>query len=333
MIDLEALNRSSPVAFVEALGAIFEHSPWVAERAASLRPFGSRLHLLDSMRNVVQGAKAEEQLGLICAHPQLGARGRRFARLTAESAREQRGAGLDACNDEEFALLLRLNLQYVEKFAFPFILAVRGHDPESIIDTLKRRLTHDGAREQATALTEIGLIAGYRLSDTVATPVGVEIAAMLERLRPSAERALLREWMLASGLQMDGGADEGLLTASRDASPDRIVIHFDARARALRCDGQLAMLMGIGVAQQLRQQGIRAPFDRLVAAHPTDPATADLSSLAHRAEAHRAEVYRAQVHRAAEASDVPALERAACALEEFLLQAERHVAHPVMTHD
>lgn len=323
MIELSELNRSSPVAFVEALGAIFEHSPWVAEGAVSQRPFASRLHLLDSMRNVVREARPEEQLRLIRAHPQLGARGRRLAQLTADSAREQRGAGLDACNDEEFALLQRLNVQYVEKFAFPFILAVRGHDPHSIIEFMKRRLTHDGAREQDTALTEIGLIAGYRLSDTVATPAGTEIAAMLQRLSPSHESALLREWILAAGLKTHAGTADELLASSGTASAGRIGIQFDARAHALRCDGGLAILMGIAVAQQLRQKKIPLPFDKLVAAHPTDRAASDLSSLISRAEVYRAEV----------AFDVPALERAAGALEEFLLQAQRNVAHAVMTHD
>lgn len=318
MINLEQLNRSPSVAFVDALGAIFEHSPWVAGRAASLRPFASRLHLLDSMRSVVREAKPEEQLNLIRAHPQLGARGRRFAQLTAESAREQRGAGLDACNDEEFALLQRLNVQYVEKFAFPFILAVRGHDPQSIVDSMKRRLTHDWAHEQSAALAEIGLIAGYRLSDTVCAPAGAEIVAMLERLSPSRVSVLLREWILAGGLQAHTGTDDELLISSRTASAGRVVIRFDARARALHCDGQLAMLMGIGVAQQLRQKEIRPPFDRLIAAPPTDMAASDLSSL----------VYREEV-----ALDVPALERATCALEEFLLQTQRNAAQAVMSHD
>ena len=320
MIDLEELNRSPPVAFVQALGSIFEHSPWVAERVAPLRPFASRLHLLDSMRNLVQGAKPEEQLSLIRAHPQLGARGRRLARLTAESAREQRGAGLDACSDEEFALLQQLNVRYVEKFAFPFILAVRGHEPRSIIETMERRLTHDGARERATALAEIGLIAGYRLSDTVATPAGVEIAAMLERLLLFPQSVLLREWILAAGLQLELGAGDGPLTTWRTdtASPGRVGIRFDTHARALRCDGQLALLMGIGVAQQLRQKGNRPPFDLLVVAHPSVTVSSDPTSFVYLAE---------------EARDVPALERAVCALEEYLFQTERNVSHGMMTHD
>jgi OHCU decarboxylase len=271
------------------------------------------------MRNLVQGAKPEEQLSLIRAHPQLGARGTRLARLTAESAREQRGAGLDACSDEEFALLQQLNVRYVEKFAFPFILAVRGHEPRSIIETMERRLTHDGARERATALAEIGLIAGYRLSDTVATPAGVEIAAMLERLSLFPERALLREWILATGLQLQAGVDDGQLTSWRtDTASPRVGIRFDARGRALLCDGQLALLMGIGVAQQLRQKGNRPPFDLLVVAHPSDQVTSDPTSFVYRAE---------------EARDVHALDRTVRALQEFLFQTERNVSHGMMAHD
>jgi OHCU decarboxylase len=166
VITLDALNTLPLSELVATLGAIFEHSPWVAERAAAARPFGSRQQLLDAMRAVVQAAPAEEQLALIRAHPQLGSRGRR-AQLTEASAREQRGAGLDACTDEQFARLMQLNAAYTQKFSFPFILAVRGHDPASILAALESRLNNDAESERSAALTQIGLIAGYRLADLV----------------------------------------------------------------------------------------------------------------------------------------------------------------------
>jgi len=167
MITLEELNALPVEEFVALLGAIFEHSPWVAERAAKARPFGSRVELLDEMRSVVQRASADEQLALIRAHPQLGARGRNRAQLTEASAKEQRRAGLDACTDEEFSRLIRLNAVYVEKFSFPFILAVRGHTPESILAALQGRLSNDAVSERHAALKQIGLIGGYRLEDLV----------------------------------------------------------------------------------------------------------------------------------------------------------------------
>ena len=82
MITLDALNALSVDEFTSVLGALFEHSPWVAQSAAAARPFASRLQLLDAMRAVVQAAPREEQLALIRAHPQLGARGRKRAELT-----------------------------------------------------------------------------------------------------------------------------------------------------------------------------------------------------------------------------------------------------------
>ena len=167
MMNLEELNALPAEKFVALLGAVFEHSPWVAERAAKARPFRSRAELLDEMRSVLQRASPEEQLALIRAHPQLGARGRSRTQLTEASANEQRRAGLEACTDAEFAQLMQLNSAYVEKFSFPFILAVRGHTPESILAALQSRLSNDAGSERQAALGQIGLIGGYRLEDIV----------------------------------------------------------------------------------------------------------------------------------------------------------------------
>lgn len=165
MITLEALNSVPAAEFVALVGGLFEHSPWIAARAAARRPFTSREHVLDTMLAVVEAASFDEQMALICAHPRLGARGRKRAELTDASAREQRRAGLDACSDEEFAELLRLNASYVERFGFPFILAVRELDPRSILANFKSRLHNHADVERRTALTQIGLIAGYRLAE------------------------------------------------------------------------------------------------------------------------------------------------------------------------
>jgi len=164
MLTIEALNAMPVQDFTAALGAIFEHSPWVAQRVAPLRPFDSRESLHRAMCGAVARASAAEQDALILAHPRLGARGRQRAVLTQSSATEQQRAGLDACSDEQFAELLRLNELYMARFAFPFILAVRGHTPESILAAMTQRLGNDPATERATALQQINLIAGFRLS-------------------------------------------------------------------------------------------------------------------------------------------------------------------------
>jgi OHCU decarboxylase len=170
MIELSELNIEPTDAFVALLAGIFEHSPWVARRVAGDRPFDSRQRLLDAMRTAVDEATPEEQLALIRAHPKLGLMGRSRARLTEASSAEQHRAGLDACTAEEAERLESLNESYVEKFAMPFILAVRGHTPSSIIASCESRLENDWPVEKRTALSEIGRIAGYRLAALVAAP-------------------------------------------------------------------------------------------------------------------------------------------------------------------
>lgn len=313
MIALEELNAAPAADFERMLGMVFEHSPWVAARAAAARPFASRLQLLDAMRAVVNAARPDEQLALIRAHPQLGARGRSHARLTAASAREQHRAGLDACSDADFERLAHLNTAYLERFGMPFILAVRGHDPASILATFERRLANDGALERHTALRQIGLIAAFRLADIVGTPAEVEARAMAERLNGLAARGdaaegagsagdgagttgegagtsgsqaaeWVREWMQAAALTVSAAGDDCLLALQRadESTPGCLLIgvHYDASARAVRYDGSFGFLIGIAVTQELRQRGTRLPFDLLILARPRDERTGEIASLA-----------------------------------------------------
>jgi OHCU decarboxylase len=87
--------------------------------------------------------------------------------LTAASAAEQRRAGLEGATPAEAARLAELNIAYQQRFGFPFILAVRGHDPASIIACCESRLRRERGDEFATALVEIGRIAGIRLADRI----------------------------------------------------------------------------------------------------------------------------------------------------------------------
>ncbi len=289
MISLDALNRLSGSDFADALGAIFEHSPWVAERAYGVRPFTSRLHLLDAMRDVVGAAAAEEQLALIRAHPQLGARGRTQAALTEASAVEQRRAGLDACTREQWARLDELNAAYGAKFEMPFILAVRGHAPSSIIENIERRVHNEREIERRTALHEIGLIAGYRLAAAVAAPAGGEILAMRERLAQNTDAgsAQLREWMQAAALDVTVDGRGVMLGRRRSggaiAGTLLIGVYYDAHLRALRYGARDELLMGIALAQHLQEENVRLPRDLCLIVPGTgenrsDPHSADLES-------------------------------------------------------
>lgn len=164
---LSDLNTMDREAFVGALGAIFEHSPWIAERAWDKRPFTDVDALLAVMTQVVKDAGEEAQLGLIRAHPDLAGKAARAGALTDPSTREQAGAGLDTLSDTEFERFHRLNDGYKDRFGIPFIIAVRGHNKETILAAFDARLTNDRDAEIAEALSNIGQIARFRLEELI----------------------------------------------------------------------------------------------------------------------------------------------------------------------
>lgn len=282
MISLQQLNAAALPEFVAALGGIFEHSPWIAERAAADRPFNSRVQLLDAMCAVIASATNEEQLALIRAHPELAGKAAIRNQLTVESGREQKGAGLDACTPEEFARLQALNQVYGKRFGFPFILAVRGHNPASIIRSFEQRIDHSPATEQAVALQQIGRIGGFRLADAVSTPAGAEIMAMTGKLEQFSESpdhltcsylsaahqaaaTQIREWMLAAGMSVEIDAVGNVVGRLHCGQPGVKTFitgsHYDTVINAGRYDGRLGIVLPIVCVLELRQKGLRLPFD------------------------------------------------------------------------
>ena len=164
-MNLATLNTLSLTAFTQTLGAIFEHSPWVAEGAYAAKPFAGLEALHASMVTVVDQAPVVKQLALIRAHPDLAGKAALAGELTIESTSEQKSAGLDRLTADEFAKFHRLNDAYKAKFNFPFILAVRGHDKHSILAAFETRLLNDAESEKSEALRQIARIAGFRLAD------------------------------------------------------------------------------------------------------------------------------------------------------------------------
>ncbi len=162
-MNLAAINALDEAAFVEKLGGVFEHSPWVARRAFEARPFASLEALHAAMTDVVRRAGRDEQLALIRAHPELAGRAMVANALTADSTNEQSGAGLTRCSPAEYATLVELNARYNAKFGFPFILAVKGYDRVGVIAEFARRVNRKVEDEFAEALAQIARIASFRL--------------------------------------------------------------------------------------------------------------------------------------------------------------------------
>jgi 2-oxo-4-hydroxy-4-carboxy-5-ureidoimidazoline decarboxylase len=162
-IGISQINQSSQARFVELLGAIFEHSPWVAELAYPERPFASRHQLHQVMAAAVKTAPEVQRMALLCHHPELAGREADAGTLTDDSKREQAGAGLDQCTADELLTINSLNQAYRAKFEFPFIIAVTGLDKLQIIAAMQTRLGNSSALEFDTAIGEVEKIARIRI--------------------------------------------------------------------------------------------------------------------------------------------------------------------------
>jgi len=162
-MTLGEINALDCAAFVERVGWVFEHSPWIAERAWARKPFATLDSLHAAMTHEVTAAGADEQLALLRAHPDLGTR----ARMSDASANEQASAGLANLDPEEFERLHRLNAAYRAKFGFPFLYAVKGATKHDILNAIERRLTAGRDQELAEALSQAARIARFRLEELI----------------------------------------------------------------------------------------------------------------------------------------------------------------------
>lgn len=164
----ERPSRMDRARFVERFGGIFEHSPWIAERAWALElgpAHDSATGLHNALCRMFRSATAEERLRVLRAHPDLAGKLAAAKRLTPESTAEQASAALDALTDQERATFQRLNGDYVAKHGFPFIIAVRDNTKASILAAFEARIANDTDTEFATACRQVERIAELRLKD------------------------------------------------------------------------------------------------------------------------------------------------------------------------
>ena len=167
-MTLNELNRADASAFVALLGGVFEHSPWVAERAWAARPFASRDALHAAMKHVVKAAGREAQLALIREHPELAGRESAEGTLTADSTSEQGRLGFSALAGAEVDRMRGLNRRYRARFGFPCIVALHLHaSRDSVLAEFETRIGNDSEAEIANALEQICHIARGRLDQLV----------------------------------------------------------------------------------------------------------------------------------------------------------------------
>jgi N-carbamoyl-L-amino-acid hydrolase len=289
MTTLSSLNSCHPPAFVDALRGIYEHSPWIPERACGQRPFATPAALKLALQTAVATAGEELQLRLIRAHPELAGRAAIAGQLTAESSLEQARSGLNLCSADEFAVLHKLNADYNAKFGFPFILAVKGPDGNGltrrqIIDTFARRLNSQRADEMAECLRQIHRIAELRINDllALAPEFGPAIMQWCETIgawseaddgltcsymTPAHRRTAgqLADWMREAGMTAHIDAVGNVVGRYAAGRPDAKTLitgsHYDTVRDGGKYDGRLGILLPIAVVRHLHRRGERLPFN------------------------------------------------------------------------
>ena len=288
MTTLPELNHCDAAAFTAQLRGIYEHSPWIPERAAAQRPFANVAALKLALQSVVGAATLDEQLGLIRAHPELAGKAAIAGQLTAESTQEQSSSGLHLCSADEFAALHRLNADYNARFGFPFILAVKGPDGKGltrqhVIATFTRRLKNRRADEIAECLRQIHRIAELRLNELLGVTLEFGPAVMRQSETIAAwsdsadsltcaymtnahrETAVqLAEWMREAGMQVHidavGNVSGRYLSDAPGARTLMTGSHYDTVRNGGKYDGRLGILLPIAIVRHLHQRGEKLPF-------------------------------------------------------------------------
>jgi len=293
-LTLERLNAADTAGFVALLEGIYEHSPWIAERAASRRPFATLAQLKRALVETLAEASRDERLTLLRAHPELAGKAMIAKAMTAESTDEQGKAGLTHCTAEEFATLQRLNAAYNEKFGFPFMLAVRGPRGDGlskaqIIAAFARRLENHPDFEFEEGLRNVHRVAELRLDDrfghepvlgqqawdcaellaTHSDPGFAENGQLTVTYLTDAHRACaaqLVRWMKECGfddVSIDAvGNVVGVYRAAADGEAKRLLTgsHFDTVRNGGKYDGRLGIFVPLVCVRELHRAGRRLPF-------------------------------------------------------------------------
>ena len=292
-LTLDQLNHASHAEAAQMLDGLYEHSPWIAERALAQRPFTSLAHLKHAMAQVLDAAGRDAQLGLIRAHPELAGKAMVSKTLTAESTNEQTKAGLTDCTPDEFAKIQKLNADYNAKFGWPFILAVRGPrgvglNKAQIIDAFERRLHGHPEFELAECLRNIHRIVEIRLNDKfgMEPTLGHQVWDWQEKLAEHSDPGFAEKGQLTvtyltdahracaqriSHWMKDCGFDEVEIDAVGNvvgryhpaAAGEKYLLtgsHYDTVRNGGKYDGRLGIFVPMACVQQLHQQGKRLPF-------------------------------------------------------------------------
>ena len=163
MNSIDKVNKLSKSDFISIFGNVFEKTEWIAQKSYDSKPYKNFEELFSKMMEVFENSNKENHIKILNAHPDLAVE----KKLTKDSKNEQKNASLNQCTDEEFIEFKKLNEEYKKKFAFPFIIAVKGKNKEEILNSFRQRITNNINLEFIEAKKQVKKIASFRLSEII----------------------------------------------------------------------------------------------------------------------------------------------------------------------
>ncbi|XP_064110185.1 2-oxo-4-hydroxy-4-carboxy-5-ureidoimidazoline decarboxylase-like [Macrobrachium nipponense] len=164
---ISEVNRMDYEEFIEVFGNVIEHCSLCAAAVWRYRPFRDVKHLHEEIGRFIDDLPEAGREAILRSHPDLAGRLAGLGKLTSESTREQKAAGLDGLTQEERTQMATMNNQYREQFGFPFVICARENKKEAILQGLATRLKNSPQAELAKGIIEVKKICYLRLLDLV----------------------------------------------------------------------------------------------------------------------------------------------------------------------
>ena len=163
MDSINKVNKLNKSDFISIFGNVFEKTEWIAERVFDYLPYKNFDNLLLKFFKIYNESNKESIIKILNSHPELVVE----QKLTNDSKKEQKGAGLNECSKEEVEEFKKLNLNYKKKFGFPFIIAVKGKNKNDILNYFRTRIKNSFDEEFIEAKKQVGEIATFRFKEII----------------------------------------------------------------------------------------------------------------------------------------------------------------------
>ena len=161
--SIEEVNQLSENDFISTFGNVFEKTNWIANKAFNSKPYKSFNEFITKIIKIYENSSKEDCLKIFNAHPELAVE----KKLTEDSHKEQKSANLNQCNKDEFNEFKNLNIEYRNKFGFPFIIAVKGKNKNEILNNFRKRIKNEINLEFNEAKGQVKKIATFRLNEII----------------------------------------------------------------------------------------------------------------------------------------------------------------------